>query len=94
MRLQRCICAGKAGSSKYTHVFPRVYDRKPHTYPVATDERGFGWILMAFLPRVALDPTFTALEAEEKERLLEELAAIFSGIQRMSCHWVSTPMVD
>lgn len=62
-------------------MFPAVYDWEPSTQQ-SDGSRAMGWILMEFLPGVALDRQFAALPEDQKHSLVHQIAEAFSCIQR------------
>lgn len=68
----------EAYKSELTSVIPVVYAWEPPN----DANHGLGWILMDFKPGVGLDEHFASASDEEKATSIEQVANIFTGIQR------------
>jgi len=60
---------------------PVIYAWAPATATDAADENGFGWTMSELRSGVDLDSEFSSLEPEDKEHILEQIAAILGAIQ-------------
>lgn len=60
---------------------PAIYAWAPATTTDPTNEKGFGWIMSEFKSGTDLDSEFPFLEPEDKELVLEQIAAILGAIQ-------------
>lgn len=60
---------------------PVIYAWAPATTTNAADEKGFGWTMLELRSGVDLDTEFSSLELEDKEQVLDQIAAILGAIQ-------------
>jgi hypothetical protein len=67
----------------YTDLIPAIYAWKAGSYPSPADETGFAWALMEFRGGVPLDSLFGSMLLDEKKAAVEQIADVFSAIQKM-----------
>jgi hypothetical protein len=60
---------------------PAIYAWAPATTTDAADEKCFGWTMSELRSGVDLDSEFSSLELEDKEQVLEQIAAVLAAIQ-------------
>ncbi|KAI5927170.1 hypothetical protein F4810DRAFT_699354 [Camillea tinctor] len=61
---------------------PAVYAWTPCRYPDIPDETGFGWTLGEFKEGADLDGQFSGLSLEDAKSVVEQLAAVFTAVQK------------
>ncbi|OAA56282.1 Aminoglycoside phosphotransferase [Niveomyces insectorum RCEF 264] len=62
-------------------LIPPVYAWSPSMATEPVDEAGFGWILSELKSGVDLDSEFKSLAFEDKEQVLDQIAAVLAAIQ-------------
>ncbi|EQL01119.1 hypothetical protein G6O67_000494 [Ophiocordyceps sinensis] len=60
---------------------PAIYAWAPAKTTDATDETGFGWIMSELKSGVDLDSEFSSLGLEDKDKVLDQIAAVLRAIQ-------------
>jgi hypothetical protein len=62
-------------------LIPAIYAWASATITDAADEKCFGWTMSELRSGVDLDSEFSSLELEDKEQVLEQIAAVLAAIQ-------------
>jgi hypothetical protein len=62
-------------------LIPAIYAWAPSTITDTVDEKDFGWIMSELRSGVDLDLEFSSLELEDKQRVLEQIAAFLAAMQ-------------